>query len=74
LFNQDQAPTARTAGEGFFHGRAGLPVIMVTGLLQKGDTAKAIKTGIKEFIVKPFLVEELADKIRSAITRSRSSQ
>ena len=49
-------------------------MIMVTGLLQKGDTAKAIKTGIKEFIVKPFLVEELADKIRSAITRSRSSQ
>jgi PAS domain S-box-containing protein len=50
-----------------------LPVIMVTGLVQKEDTAKARKTGIKEFLGKPFHVQEIAVKIRSALEAVKSS-
>ena len=51
----------------------GLPVIMLSGLAQSEDTAKGLKTGIKEFLVKPFEVQELAGKIRSALAAAQSS-
>ncbi len=51
----------------------GLPVIMLSGLAQSEDTAKVLKTGIKEFLVKPFEVHELAGKIRSALAAAQSS-
>ena len=50
-----------------------LPVIMVSGLVQNEDTGKALKTGIKEFLVKPFQVYELAAKIRSSLGAAKSS-
>ncbi len=50
-----------------------LPVIMVSGLAQSEDTSKTLKTGIKEFLVKPFQLYELAAKIRSALDAAKSS-
>jgi PAS domain S-box-containing protein len=50
-----------------------LPVIMLSGLAQSGDAAMLKKTGIREFLVKPFEVHELAGKIRSVIAGAKSA-
>jgi CheY-like chemotaxis protein len=51
----------------------GLPVIMLSGLARSEDTAKVQKTGIREFLVKPFEVQDFAGKIRSALASARPS-
>ena len=50
-----------------------LPVIMVSGLAQNADTAQIVKTGIKEFLVKPFGVNDLSAKIKSALAAAQSA-
>ncbi|HAR62931.1 MAG: response regulator [Candidatus Margulisiibacteriota bacterium] len=40
-----------------------IPIIMVTSIRQKEEIVKAIKSGVNDFIIKPFKREQLIEKI-----------
>lgn len=43
---------------------AGIPVVMLTGLSQEDDVVNALELGAAEFMVKPFLPEELLARLK----------
>jgi DNA-binding response OmpR family regulator len=44
-----------------------LPVIMLTAKSQENDIVRALKTGATDYIIKPFLPEELKARIRKLV-------
>ncbi len=44
-----------------------IPVIMISARNQKDDVLKALKMGANDFIVKPFDIEKVEDKIQNVI-------
>ena len=47
---------------------AKLPVIMLTTEAGKSEIAEAVKMGVSDYIVKPFTIKVLRDKIQSALS------
>ena len=47
--------------------RPGLPVIICSGYSQKIDQTRAAEMGIKGFVMKPILINDIADAIRKAL-------
>mgnify|MGYP001301394046 FL=1 len=48
-----------------------IPFIMVTAEAQKGNIMEAIKSGVDNYIVKPFTPEKLQEAINKAIQRAK---
>lgn len=46
-----------------------LPIILMSGALQKEDALKAIESGIKDILVKPFNLRQLNDKINECLKK-----
>lgn len=53
-----------------------IPIIAVTGLTRPEDTKKIIGVGCDDYLIKPYLIEDLENKIYSYLnqTRSRSNK
>ena len=49
-----------------------IPIIAVTGLTRPEDTNKIISVGCDDYLIKPYLIEELESKIYSYLNNSRS--
>jgi CheY-like chemotaxis protein len=49
--------------------RPGLPVVICTGYSQTVDQQRAHKMGIKTFVMKPILINELAAAVRKAFNK-----
>lgn len=49
--------------------RADIPVIMLTGVEDKGTVLESAKLGIRDYILKPFHSEELLKRIRRVLRR-----
>lgn len=47
------------------------PLIMVTSETQKSRVIDAIRSGVNDFIIKPFTQETLLEKVRNAIGNTR---
>jgi len=52
---------------------AKLPFLMVTGEIERNRVAEAIKSGVTDFVVKPFTSESLANRVRSALKYGASA-
>ena len=50
-----------------------IPVIMLTGVSDKGKIRQAIDSGIDYYIVKPFAFHDLISKVKIAISDSENS-
>ena len=50
-------------------GTKALPFILLTAESEKDQVAVAVKAGVSEYLLKPFTKEQLADKMKSAISR-----
>ena len=48
-----------------------LPVLMMSGYGQIGDAVEAMKRGARDYVVKPFDLEEFLDRIRQIVGRQR---
>jgi CheY-like chemotaxis protein len=48
-----------------------IPIIAVTGLTRPEDTNKIISVGCDDYLIKPYLIEELENKIYSYLNNSR---
>jgi two-component system chemotaxis response regulator CheY len=44
-----------------------IPVIMLTAMANEEDVVKAIKAGVTSYIVKPFTIQSLEEKIKAAL-------
>ena len=44
-----------------------VPVIMLTGMANEEDVVKAIQAGVTSYIVKPFTIQALEEKIKAAL-------
>ncbi len=51
-----------------------IPAIMVTSLAQRAQVAEAMRWGIRDYLVKPFAMEVLYEKVRKAQARIESSR
>jgi two-component system, cell cycle sensor histidine kinase and response regulator CckA len=47
--------------------RPGLPIILCTGFSQEIDESRALKMGVRAFLLKPFAISELAAAIRRVL-------
>jgi len=47
-----------------------IPIIMVTTEAEKGNVVKALKLGVKNYILKPFTNDELISKVNQCLGRS----
>jgi DNA-binding NtrC family response regulator len=47
--------------------RPGMPIILCTGYSEMIDEAQAWDIGIREVVMKPYMVEKLAETIRKAL-------
>jgi len=45
-------------------------MIMCTTEAEKGQVVEALKAGVNNYVVKPFTVEALAEKIKQTVTRA----
>jgi len=54
--------------------RPGLPVIICTGYSQNIDAERATQLGIRAFVMKPILINELAAAVRKALGRETPSR
>lgn len=52
---------------------ADIPVIMLTGLSQDGDVVEALALGAGEFMVKPFIPDELIVRLDRLLQRNREA-
>jgi DNA-binding response OmpR family regulator len=50
--------------------REDIPVFMCTGFSETIDSKKAKAIGIKEYIMKPFSVKEIADTLRRVLDKN----
>ncbi len=48
-------------------GTAGIPVIMLTARKQERDIVSALSSGARDYLVKPFMPEELIMRIRNLL-------
>ncbi len=48
-----------------------LPIIMLTARGEEGDRVRGLDTGADDYIVKPFLMSELAARVRAVLRRIR---
>jgi CheY-like chemotaxis protein len=46
---------------------AKIPFLMVTGEIERGRVAEAIKAGVTDFIAKPFISKALAERVENAL-------
>ena len=53
--------------------RPALPVIICTGYSQRIDPKRAAERGIKGFVMKPLLINEMAAAIRQALEKNNRS-
>ena len=51
--------------------KCAIPIIMVTGKATAEDVRKARDSGINEYLVKPFTINMLCDKVKSVIENPR---
>jgi DNA-binding NtrC family response regulator len=49
--------------------RPDIPVILCTGFSETIDADKAKTIGIREFVMKPFTIREMAETIRKALKK-----
>lgn len=54
--------------------RPGLPIIICTGYSQTIDQQRAKQIGIKEFVMKPILINQIAGAIRNALSQERTAK
>ncbi|WPL16824.1 Chemotaxis protein CheY [Thiorhodovibrio winogradskyi] len=52
---------------------ASLPLVMVTGELERTKVAEAIRAGVTDFVAKPFTSETLAQRVESALKGASAS-
>ena len=50
-----------------------IPVIMLTARSQQCDIARAENCGIEDYIVKPFNIKELLEKIENVVNKSKAT-
>ena len=50
-----------------------LPMIMVTTEAEKSRVVEALQAGVNNYVVKPFTVETLAEKINQTMERSQAA-
>ncbi len=62
--------TGRELAEEFLRIRPDIPIILCTGFSEVIHEEEAKAIGIREFIMKPFSVSEMAEKIRKTLGRS----
>ena len=48
-------------------GRAEIPVIMLTGMEDKKSVMEGIKLGIRDYILKPFFLDDLLERVRRVL-------
>jgi DNA-binding response OmpR family regulator len=53
---------------------AGIPVVMLTARKQERDIVAALSHGAADYLVKPFLPEELVMRIRNLLGAERAAQ
>ena len=51
-----------------------IPVIMLTARSQESDIERAERAGIEDYIVKPFNITELLEKIEVVVERSKAAK
>jgi DNA-binding response OmpR family regulator len=51
---------------------AGIPVVMLTARKQERDIVAALSNGAADYLVKPFLPEELIQRIRNLLGQERA--
>lgn len=54
--------------------RSVMPIIVLTALADKGDSVRILDQGADDCLVKPFYVDELLARVRSALRRVQWSQ
>jgi PAS domain S-box-containing protein len=52
--------------------RPDMPVILCTGFIERSTEIKAKALGIQEYVAKPMVIHELAEKVRDALDRGKS--
>ncbi len=50
-----------------------IPVLMLTALRHKDDVIKAMRAGVRDYVVKPFRPEELIARLRRVIAEEASA-
>lgn len=48
-----------------------IPTIMITGYGSEGVAARALRLGVKDYLIKPFTAEEILSSVERALTESR---
>lgn len=54
--------------------RAGIPVIMLTGMEDKKSVMEGVRLGICDYVQKPFVPPDLLERIRRALEESGQNQ
>lgn len=54
--------------------RPGLPIFMLTSLVQEDDRVRGLETGADDYITKPFSMRELVARVRAAFRRLDCSE
>lgn len=55
-------------------GRKDIPVIMLTGVEDKGSVLRSARLGIRDYILKPFYSDELLKRIRRVFEKEEQEQ
>ncbi|MBI5526109.1 MAG: response regulator [Deltaproteobacteria bacterium] len=50
--------------------RAGLPIILLTGHMSEETSDRGIQAGATEYVIKPVNIDDLVEKLRSAVAAS----
>jgi DNA-binding response OmpR family regulator len=51
-----------------------VPIIMLTGRVRFSDRVAGIELGAEDYLVKPFDVDELVERVRAVLQKSRSEE
>ncbi len=52
---------------------ADIPVIMLTGIGERGSIMESSKFGINDYVLKPFDAKDLCDRIEKALKKAKAS-
>ena len=55
----------------FIRERSDVPIIMLTGIIDKATLYDAITLGVDDFVTKPFYNHELVSRVRAKLRRSK---
>jgi len=65
--------TGETLAKELMKIKPGIPVILCTGYSQLINQQRALENGIRALVMKPILINELADAIRNALKKGNST-